>query len=203
MVPFLSSVAVISLSGVMMPGPMFAATVARSYRSRTAGLEMALGHAIVEIPLILLIYFGLARFFDREPVQIGLFLGGGALMIWMGIDMLKARQQVIEKGKDLPYNSVVAGIVTSAANPFFILWWAAVGSMLVMQSLSFGRTGFILLITIHLLCDFGWLSFVSFIVYRTKSLWHGKVQIGMLTACSLLLIGFGDWFLVSGFRLIA
>jgi len=200
MIPFLSSVAVISLSGVMMPGPMFA--VAKSYKSQTAGAKMALGHAIVEIPLMLLIYFGLARFFDREPVQIGLFLGGGALMIHMGIGMLRARRQVIKKGSDLPYNSVVAGIVTSILNPFFILWWVAIGSMLAMKSLSFGLTGFILLITIHLLCDFGWLSFVSVLVYRTKSLWHGKAQEGMLTACSFLLIGFGGWFLASGARLI-
>ena len=60
MIPFLSSVAVISLSGVMMPGPMFAVAVTRSYKSQFAGTKMALGHAIVEIPLMLLIYFGLA-----------------------------------------------------------------------------------------------------------------------------------------------
>ncbi|MBN1862018.1 MAG: LysE family transporter [Dehalococcoidales bacterium] len=202
MVPFLSSVAVISLSGVMMPGPMFAVTVARSYHSPLAGLKMALGHAIVEVPLALLIYFGLARFFDREPVQVVLYLVGGSLLVWMGVSMFRKRGRSIDESREMKYNSVVAGVVTSIANPFFILWWVAVGSMLVMKSLSFGVTGFILLITVHLACDFGWLFFVSTVVYRTRAMWREKFRVGMLIACSLLLIGFGGWFLSSGVRLL-
>jgi threonine/homoserine/homoserine lactone efflux protein len=202
MIPFLSSVAVISLSGVMMPGPMFAVTVARSYRSQTAGLKMALGHAIVEVPLMLLIYFGLARFFNQEPVQVALYLVGGSILVWMGISMFRKRGRPVDEGRETRYNSVVAGVITSAANPLFFLWWAAVGSMLVMKSLSFGLTGFILLITVHLACDFGWLFFISTVVYRTKAMWQEKFRVGLLTACSLLLIGFGGWFLSSGIRLL-
>ena len=202
MIPFLSSVAVVSLSGVMMPGPMFAVTVARSYRSQFAGIKMALGHAIVEIPLMLLIYFGLARFFDRAPVQIALYLVGGSILIWMGVSMFRKRSRSVDEGTELPYNSVVAGIITSAANPFFLLWWVAVGSMLVMKSLEFGMTGFILLITVHLACDFGWLAFVSTVVYRTKTMWREKFRVGLLIACSFLLIGFGGWFLSSGIQLV-
>jgi len=201
-IPFLSSVAVISLSGVMMPGPMFAVTVARSYRSQFTGIKIALGHAIVEIPLMLLIYFGLARFFDREPVQIGLYLVGGSILIWMGAAMFRKRSSPLDEGTKLPYNSVVAGIITSAANPFFLLWWVAVGSMLVMKSLEFGITGFILLVTVHLACDFGWLFFVSTVVYRTKAMWREKFRVGLLIACSFLLIGFGSWFVSSGIQLV-
>lgn len=202
MLPFLSSVAVISLSGVMMPGPMFAVVVAKGYKSQFAGAKMALGHAIVEIPLMLLIYFGLAQFFDQEPVQIALFLAGGSLMVWMGISMFRKSRLSVEEGRELPYNSVLAGVVTSAANPFFFLWWAAVGSMLIMKSLIFGVTGFVLLITVHLLCDFGWLFFVSTIVHRTKSMWRDKFRVGLFIACSFLLIGFGGWFLSSGIKLL-
>jgi len=202
MVPFLASVAVISLSGVMMPGPAFAVTVAKSYKSRFAGIKVALGHALVEIPLMLIIYFGFARFFYQETAQIVLYLVGGGVLVWMGIGMFTARSRLVEGGRDLPYNAVVAGVVTSAVNPFFILWWLIVGSMLIMKSLAFGLIGFALLITVHLLCDFGWLSFVSNLVYRTKSLWKGKSQLGLFIACSWLLIGFGGWFLVSGIKLI-
>ena len=202
MLPFLSSVAVISLSGVMMPGPMFAVVVAKGYKSQFAGAKMALGHAIVEIPLMLLIYFGLAQFFDQEPVQIALFLAGGSLMVWMGISMFRKSRLSVEESRELPYNSVLAGVVTSAANPFFFLWWAAVGSMLIMKSLIFGVTGFVLLITVHLLCDFGWLFFVSTIVHRTKSMWRDKFRVGLFIACSFLLIGFGGWFLSSGIKLL-
>jgi len=59
---FLLSVMVISLSGVMMPGLMFGVTLTKSLKSPWAGAQIALGHAVIEIPLILLIYFGFARF---------------------------------------------------------------------------------------------------------------------------------------------
>ena len=202
MLLFLLSVVAISLSGVMMPGPVFAVTIAKSYKSQFAGIQIALGHALVEIPLMLLIYFGFARFFRQELVQIILSLLGGAMLIWLGIGMFRAKTRVIEIGKDLPYNSVVAGIITSAFNPFFILWWATVGSKLIMDSLDFGVTGFALFIPTHWLCDLVWLSFVSILVHRTQSLWGRKLQQGLFIACSLLLIGFGVWFLISGIQLM-
>jgi len=202
MLPFLLSVVIISLSGVMMPGPMFAITVAKSYKSQFAGTQIALGHAIVEIPLIFLIYFGFARFFEEELVQIILYLVGAVMLLWLGVSMFRARVGVIEKGKDLAYNAVVAGVVTSLFNPFFILWWATIGIMLIRNSLDFGLTGFALFIPVHWLCDLIWLSFVSILIYRTQSLWGRKFQEWLFISCSLLLIGFGGWFLILGLQLV-
>jgi threonine/homoserine/homoserine lactone efflux protein len=181
---------------------MFAITVAKSYKSRFAGIEVTIGHAIIEIPLMLLIYFGFARFFQHNLVQLLLSVFGGSMLIWLGIGMFRIRASIIERGKDLPYNAVTAGVVTSALNPFFILWWATVGSMLIMNSLEFGIVGFALLVPVHLLCDAVWLLFVSMLVYKTQSLWGRKFQEGLFTACSLLLIGFGGWFLISGLQLV-
>jgi threonine/homoserine/homoserine lactone efflux protein len=202
MFQFLLSVIGISLSGVMMPGPMFAVTLAKSYKSPWAGPQIALGHAIVEIPLMLLIYFGFAQFFQHDLVRFIISILGGAMLIWLGISMFRARAEVIERGKDLPYNSVIAGVVTSILNPYFLLWWATIGSMLIMNSLSFGITGLAWLISVHWLCDLAWLSFVSVLVYRTHSFWGKRFQQGLFIVCSLLLLGFGGWFLISGLRLM-
>jgi threonine/homoserine/homoserine lactone efflux protein len=197
------SVIVISLSGVMMPGPMFAVAVAKSYHSPWAGTKMSIGHAIVEVPLILLIYFGFAQFFQRDAVQIGLSLAGGAVIIWLGINMFRARKDVVSSGKDLKYGAVTAGIVMSAINPLFLLWWATVGSMLVMKFIAFGTVGLPVLIITHWTCDLVWLSFVSVLIYRTKSLWGLKLQEWIFAVCSLLLVGFGVWYLISGIQKIS
>jgi len=204
MFPFLLKWVGFSLTGVMMPGPMFAVTVAKSYKSQFAGTQIALGHAVIEIPLILLIYFGFARFFEEELVQIILYLAGGAMLIWLGIVMFRAKAGVIEKGKDLAYNTVIAGVVTSLFNAVFILWWAFVGGTLIMEmkSLELGITGLVLFILVHWLCDLIWLSFVSILIYRTRSLWGRKFQEWLFIVCSLLLIGFGGWFLVLGLQLV-
>ena len=53
---FLGLVVVISASGVMSPGPLFAANVMYGLREgKISGIKMAIGHTIVEFPLILLL----------------------------------------------------------------------------------------------------------------------------------------------------
>ena len=74
--------------------------------------------------------------------------------------------------------------------------------MLIMKSLEFGTIGFVLLVIVHWLCDLVWLSFVSVFIYRTKSLWGRKLHEGIFIVCSLLLVGFGGWFMVSGIQLM-
>ena len=202
LLPVLLSVAVISLSGVMMPGPMFAITVAKSYRSPWAGPLISVGHAVIEVPIILLIYFGFARFFENSVVQLVLSIAGGAMIIWLGIAMFRAQAEVVERGRDVPYNTVVAGILTSGLNPYFLLWWATVGSMLIMKFLGFGPLGLVLFIIVHWLCDLVWLSLISILVHRTHSLWDRKIQAGIFITGSLLLVGFGVWYTVSGIQLV-
>ena len=202
MLPILLSVVVISLSGVMQPGIMFALTIAKSLRSPWAGVRIALGHVVVEVPLILLIYFGFASFFQNTTVQLVLSLTGGGMIVWLGISIFRARIEVTQRGKDLPYSAFTAGILTSLLNPFFWIWWATIGSMLVMKFLGFGLSGLIALTLVHWLCDLVWLSLVSILVYRTHVLWGLKFQEGMFITCSLLLIGFGGGYVVTGIQLV-
>jgi threonine/homoserine/homoserine lactone efflux protein len=177
---------------------MFAVTLAKSYKSPWAGPWISVGHAVIEVPLILLIYFGFAPFFQNNVVQLVLGTIGGGMIIWLGISMFRARTGVVQGGKELPYSAFTAGILTSGLNPFFLLWWATVGSLLIMRFLEFGTIGLIVFIIVHWLCDLVWLSLVSVTVYRTHSLWGKKFQEGLFITCSLLLIGFGGWFLISG-----
>ena len=202
MLAILASVIVISFSGVMMPGPMTAVTLAKSYKSPWAGVWISLGHAVIEVPLILLIYFGFAQFFQNSIVRLVLSVAGSGMIIWLGVSMFRARTEVVRKGKDLPYNAFLAGIFASGFNPFFLLWWATIGSMLIMRILEFGTTGLIVFTIVHWLCDLVWLSLLSNVIYRTHTFWGQRLQEWLFIACSLLLIGFGLWFLISGILLV-
>ena len=202
MLPIVLSLIFISFSGVMMPGPMFAVALAKSYRSPWAGSLMALGHAVIEVPLILLIYFGFAQFFQNNTVQTVLSMLGGGMIIGLGVAMFRARVGIVRQGKDLPYNAFIAGILTTGFNPFFLVWWATIGSMLIMKFLSFGMTGLLVFVIAHWLCDFIWLTLVSNLIYRTHSFWGQKSQEWIFVACSLLLVGFGGWFFISGIQLM-
>jgi len=194
---FLFSVIVISLSGVMMPGPVFAMTVARSYKSSLAGPLVALGHGVIEIPLMLLIYFGFASFFELQPVRVIIGVVGGCILIWMGFSMIRNRTKEVTGTQDPPYSSLVGGVITSTVNPYFFLWWATIGSALVMRSITFGMIGFVLLMITHWSCDLIWYSLVSLTVHKSHHLWGGRIREIVFIACGLLLLGFGIWFIGS------
>jgi len=200
MLPVLASVVVISFSGVMMPGPMFAVTLAKSHKSPWAGAHIALGHAVIEVPLILLIYFGVAQFFQNSLVQLVLSVAGGGMIVWLGASMFRARTELTGKGKDLPCSAFTAGILMSGLNPFFLLWWVTIGSMLIMRFIVFGAVGLVIFIVVHWLCDLAWLSFVSTTVYKTRSLWGRRFHEWVFIVCSVILVFFGVWFLVSGIQ---
>jgi len=151
----------------------------------------------------LLIYFGFAHFFENSTVRLVLSVLGGSMIVWMGIGMFRARLEVVTKGSDIPHSAFTAGIITSGLNPYFLLWWATTGSMLLMRFVDFGGAGLTLFIIVHWLCDLLWLSLVSVVVYRTHSLWGRRVQEWVFIAASLLLVGFGTWFVVSGIQTVA
>jgi threonine/homoserine/homoserine lactone efflux protein len=202
MLAALGTVVVASLSGVMAPGPMFTMTLAKSYKSPWAGVQVSLGHAVIEVPLILLIYFGVAQFFQNIIVQLILSVLGGGVIIWMGIGLFRARKEVARGGKDTAYSAFVAGILMSGLNPFFLVWWVTVGSLLLMTFLEFSPHGLILFIVVHWLCDLVWLSLVSFVVYKTHSFLAQRLQEWIFAILSAALLYFGGLFIVKGILLV-
>lgn len=200
MAPLLLSAIFISLSGVMLPGPMFAVALAKSYRSPWAGANMALGHAVIEVPLIVLIWFWVSRaqFFGNPWVQLALGIVGGGVIVWMGIGLLRARRGIAGEGRDVPYGAFTAGILMSGLNPFFLAWWVAIGIPLIDRFRDFGTVGLASLTTVHWLCDLVWLSVISMTIYKTHSLWNPRVHRWLFVTLSAFLFFFAGWFVVSG-----
>jgi threonine/homoserine/homoserine lactone efflux protein len=199
MLAALGIVIITSLSGVMAPGPMFAVALAKSLKSPWVGIQMSLGHAIIEVPLILLVYFGLAQFLEKDLAQLVLGLLGGGMIIWMGISLFRSRRIMSREGKDTAYSAFKAGILMSGLNPFFLVWWVTIGSLLLMTFLNaVGIWGLPLFIVVHWLCDFIWLSVVSIIIYRTRGFWGQTMQEWVFIILSIALLFFGCQFIVKG-----
>jgi len=194
---FILSVALVSLSGVMMPGPVFAVTVTKGRRNRMAGALIAVGHGVIEFPLMALIYVGFGWFFTSRLAKLTIGLAGGLMLIYMGIEMFKERKKIWEETGSLGYSSFVAGILTTSANPYFFLWWATVGNCLIIDAVSFGLLGFLLLAITHWLCDLSWDLFVSITVFKSGHFWTKRLHELVFGFCALILIGFGAWFILS------
>jgi len=196
---FLLSAAGISLTGVMLPGPLTAATVAKGYNSRHAGALIAAGHAVVEIPLIVAIYLGFGRFIDSPQVVHGIYLMGGLMLLYLGFRMFRATGRASGEMSGLPTSALVTGIVITATNPAFYIWWATVGIALIAGAATFGHIGIVLLALVHLPCDLAWSEFLSVGTFESRRWWTHKVQQVVFRICALVLAGFGMWFCLTAF----
>jgi threonine/homoserine/homoserine lactone efflux protein len=195
---FLIEVVVISLSGVMAPGPVTAAAIGMGTRSRYAGPLIAVGHGVVEFPLMILIVLGAGRILKLPTAQIVIGLAGGAFLLIMAIQMLKslrsAEKQQVTVTKSAP---VLAGIILSAGNPYFLLWWATVGLALATAATGIGIWAFVLFAIVHWLCDLVWLSALSWASFKGSVLLGPRGMRIVLTICSVALFVFGLFFVYN------
>jgi threonine/homoserine/homoserine lactone efflux protein len=195
---FFGMTLIISLSGVMMPGPVFAATIAKGYKDGSAGLKIALGHGLIEFPLMALIILSLGVVFENSLVQAGIGLVGGALLVFLGVMMVRARKQIALDGTEVfPRNTIVTGALTTSANPYFFLWWATVGALLIYTAQEFGPVVVLVFAIAHWSCDLVWYSFTSFAVFRTRHLWTPLVHEIVFGVCGALMVIFGVYFMVG------
>jgi threonine/homoserine/homoserine lactone efflux protein len=194
---FLLSVGLISLSGVLMPGPVFAAAVVKGAENRHAGAWIALGHMIVEIPLIIAIAAGLNYVFNNILVKAGIGIFGGALLLYMGIRMFQMRKDKEIAKQAFPMHPLVAGIITTITNPYVLLWWATVGASLILIALGYGVIGMLAFIAVHESCDLGWDYLVAYTTYRSKKLWTKKTHALVFGLFGALLAAFGVYFMLA------
>src|SRR4030042_6472743 len=195
---FLGQVGVISLSGVMAPGPVTAAAIGMGSRSRYAGMLLAIGHGVVEFPLMVLIVLGMGRILKLPTAQIVIGLAGGAFLLMMAIGMLKslcsAEIQETKVAKSAP---LLAGIILSAGNPDFLFWGATVGLALSNTATGMGIWAFAFFAVVHWLCDFIWLSALSWASFKGTGLVGPRSQRIVLLICAIALFFFGLFFIYN------
>ena len=195
---FLCQVVVISLSGVMAPGPVTAAAIGMGSRSRYAGMLLAVGHGIVEFPLMILIVLGMGRILKLPTAQIVIGLAGGAFLLRMAVGMLKSlRSAEIQETKVAKSTPLLAGIILSAGNPYFLFWWATVGLALATTATGMGIWAFALFAVVHWLCDFIWLSALSWASFKGTGLFGLRSRRIVLMICAVALFFFGLFFIYN------
>ena len=194
---FLASVLLISLTGVLMPGPLFAVTLEKASKSKISGALISVGHGIVEFPLMFLIFFVLSQFEIPNLVQVAVGLIGGALMVFMGVQTFRNRRKQETASVNVKRESVLAGIYTTAANAGFILWWLTIGTTLILNAQLFGLLGFSIFAGVHWLCDFSWYTVAALLIFKSQRFWTQRTRIGITLFCVAVFIGFGAYFMGS------
>ena len=187
---------VIGLTGALAPGPTLVATINASMAGDwTTGLKVSLGHAIVELFLVILILLGLATVaLPYTTVIAG--IGGLALVVFGILTFTGSRKASMRTSPVQPIaNPYMAGLVTSIANPYFWIWWLSIGSAMVIAGLEGGLALAGAFMLGHWTADIAWLTLVSTGVSKGKTLFSDTVYQKIMGLCGIFLIVFGVYYL--------
>jgi threonine/homoserine/homoserine lactone efflux protein len=201
---FLSALAV-GFSGSMMPGPLLTYTIRQALNhGPLSGFIIITGHAILELLLIILIFLGFDIILQSTATQTIIGIVGGLLLIYMGgrmiYDALKKRIKIeLDAQKTKSKNMVLSGMAISAANPYFIIWWAVIGLGLLLQAYqTFGIMGIVIFYIGHITADFIWYGLVSVVIGKTRKFIKEKPYRIIIAVLGGVLIYFGISFFYYG-----
>ena len=193
-------VIIISASGVMSPGPLFAANITHGLKNGTkAGIKIAIGHSLVEFPLVILLGIGILSMevFPEFRTIISI-LGAITLFVFAFLQIktiLNKNKKISTKLKQGP---IITGVLLSGLNPFFIIWWLTIGLKLISDAMAiWAFAGILIVFVLHIWMDFVWLGATAFLVSKSKKIISNTSYRAIILALSIILIYFGITFLMD------
>ena len=218
---FAGEVILLSASGVLSPGPLFFTNlIYGSKKGAHTGIKIAYGHTIVELPLIIILALSLSKllFVDLTSngnLKIIALIGGISITLFslMQIRSIMARKAIVPDVDDtnnmnnnyfLKIKSerrkgpIIVGIIFSALNPFFLIWWSTVGLKLISDSiLLFGIImGILFTFFFHIWMDYAWLISTSYMISKGVSILKARFYNVLLFLLSIVLALYGLYIII-------
>jgi threonine/homoserine/homoserine lactone efflux protein len=199
-IEFAIIVIIISASGVMSPGPLFAANITYGLKQGTkAGIKIAIGHSIVELPLVILLGIGIfsLEIFPEFKTIISI-LGAITLFVFAFIQIKSTLKKNKKSETKLKQGPIITGVLLSALNPFFIIWWLTIGLKLISDAMAiWAFVGILIVFVLHVWMDFVWLGSTAFLISKSKKIISNTNYKIIMLALSAILIYFGITFLTD------
>ncbi|MBN1255182.1 MAG: LysE family transporter [Deltaproteobacteria bacterium] len=193
---------VVGLSGALMPGPVLTVTIAETTRRGFwAGPLIVLGHGIIEFALFVALVLGLGAFLENDLVFGIVGVGGAIVLMGMGAGMLwgtKTATLKLELSEGERSRPVIAGLLTSISNPYFIIWWATIGLSFIATSQRLGIMGLGSFYSGHIMSDVVWYFAVAWAVTMGKRIMNDHVYRWIIGLCGGFLVLLGVYFGYSG-----
>lgn len=203
----------VCFSGAVVPGPLFTVTVGEAARRGfIAGPLVVIGHAFLELVLVIGLVKGLGEYLTRPAVGAGIAFLGGAVLIYLGYGMVREvrGQQInfntgggaVNLGEKTPFwHPVFTGVVASVSNPYWSLWWATVGLGYITLALKKGVPGIAAFFSGHILGDLLWFTLVAAVVAGGRRFFSANAYRWVFLFCGVFLVGLGGYFLLAALSL--
>lgn len=202
---FIITVILVTASGALAPGPLFFGLLMHgSEEGARAGFTCAVGHMLVELPLVLALSLGLLAATSQPAIKSVIGVVGGIGLICFGslqiYDTLKNKPEFgdASKTRSIPASSLILGLGLTALNPYFILWWLTIGSVLIVQALAFAAiTGVLIMYLAHVWMDYAYLTTIAHLGKKGRKVIGSRYYKLVLIAFGLILIYYGSTFILN------
>ena len=201
----------VSVSGVISPGPLFFANLVLSKNGGFwSGIKIAIGHSIVELPVIILYSIPLivlsSPIVTSSIIKFISFIGGISLIAFGILYVVKTlsknnNSNYIVKSSRIQ-KPILAGILFTGLNPFFFLWWISVGIKLISDSIELlgYPFGIAFLFLVHVWMDYAWLGLSSYFASRGVKVIRSYYHNFIILLLTIPLFYYGINFTLSAFR---
>lgn len=194
-----------ALSGAMMPGPLLAVTIAQTARKGfLASVLLVAGHSLLELVLVIGLWFGLGGIIKTPWVMGAVAVIGGFMLLWMGYGMIRDAGGIAldlnsergsASGSKWLNNPIVAGMVVSLSNPYWLIWWATIG-LTLFAALSHNAVPVIVAFYLgHISGDILWYLAVGGAVATGRRFINLAAYQAIIRVCGIILILLGIAFL--------
>ena len=193
-----------ALSGALMPGPLLTVTIAQTARrGMRASVLLVAGHSLLELVLVVGLWFGLGHILKIRPVIGTITVLGGLMLLWMGWGMIRdARRGALDiqmtandGGNGVLRHPIITGMAVSISNPYWVIWWATIG-LTFFAALSQNAVSTICAFYFgHIMGDILWYLAIGIAVATGRRLINPTVYGVIVQICGVFLIFLGSSFL--------
>lgn len=197
----------VSTSGALSPGPLTIATLTLGSKyGWRGGIMVAIGHALVELSYIFLLYLFITSIRTALKGMIGnviTLLGTFVILFFAlgtirdGVKNLKAKQ-VLDINIDVDSNRgfvlkhpIIVGMLFTGLNIWFLLWWLSIGFSLISAVYETGIIAVLIMFLSHIWIDFLWLGLIAETGKKGSSLVGSKGYGVIIISLGILLAVFG------------
>ncbi|MFS0863820.1 LysE family transporter [Fredinandcohnia sp. 179-A 10B2 NHS] len=160
------------------------------------------GSMIADGIFMLLVYLGLVQFLGIPGVQVFLWLFGGFVLIYTGIEsMLGANSVDLEysRNKDSLLKCFLTGFIMSITSPLSILFWLGIYGSVLAKTAQENGTGELLIYSSMIFIGLTlWDIFVAALTTFFRKYLNSIVLIWISILSGLSLLGFGVYFAYQG-----
>lgn len=194
---------ILGFAAGISPGPMLGLVISQTLRQGwRAGNLVALAPLLTDIPIIVLLVLILGHL----PIIVlhWLALLGGAFVIYLGVETVRTVSSgVAIHTKESSGRVLLSAMATNFLNPHPYLFWATVGSALLLQSFAIGgiAASLAFLVGFYALLVGAKLSIVL-LVSRSQKWLTGRTYHALLVGSGLLLMALGVLLIWEGMQYI-